>query len=206
MTHVKICGLTSLADARACLEAGADAIGLNFWPKSLRRCEEQVAREIAAHLSGRVMLVGVFVNASLAEITGIRDRVGLDCVQLHGDESPELLELLLPHAYKALRVRGPEITQEAARYAGEHLLLDAYVKGAPGGTGATFDWALAAQIARIRKLTLAGGLTADNVAEAVSAVCPYCVDVASGVESAPGVKDGELVRRFVSNAKAACCG
>jgi phosphoribosylanthranilate isomerase len=203
MTHVKICGLTSLADARICLDAGTDAIGLNFWPKSVRYCQESVARAIADAVRGKALIVGVFVDASREEIVRIAREVGLDCVQLHGDEPPELLVAFLPHAYKALRVRGPEIVQEVARYGGEHVLLDAYVKGMPGGTGERFDWALAEGVARARKLTLAGGLTPDNVAEAVRAVRPYCVDVASGVESAPGVKDAALVSRFVSNARAA---
>ena len=202
MTHVKICGLTSLQDARMSVDAGADAIGLNFWPKSVRRCDEAIARSIADAVRGQALIVGVFVDASRDEILRIRDAVGLECVQLHGDESPELLSEFLPHAYKALRVRGPEIGQEVARFAGEHVLLDAYVKGMPGGTGERFDWALAEGIARTRKLTLAGGLTPDNVADAVRAVRPYCVDTASGVESAPGVKDAVLVARFVSNAKA----
>lgn len=203
MTRVKICGLTSVDDAVMCVAAGADALGLNFWSGSVRRCDEQVAREISAHLGDQVLLVGVFVDASLEEITRIKQEVGLGCVQLHGDEPPALLAQLLPHAYKALRVRGPQVADEVARYPGEHVLLDAYVKGMPGGTGATFDWALAAQIARARKLTLAGGLVPDNVADAVRAVRPYCVDTASGVESAPGVKDAELVRRFVENARGA---
>lgn len=203
MTHVKICGLTSLADARTCLDAGADAIGLNFWAKSVRRCEESMAREIAAAVRGKALIVGVFVDAPRAEIARLQREVGLECVQLHGDESPELLAEFLPHAYKAVRVRGPEVSAEVARYGGEHVLLDAYVKGMPGGTGERFDWALAEGIARTRKLTLAGGLTPDNVADAVRAVRPYCVDTASGVESAPGVKDAALVSRFVRAAKAA---
>jgi phosphoribosylanthranilate isomerase len=201
MTRVKICGLTSLDDAQMSVDAGADAIGLNFWSGSARCCREAIAREIADALRGRTLLVGVFVDAPLSEIERLKREVGLDCVQLHGDEPPELLTQLLPHAYKALRVRGASIHEEVARFPGEHVLLDAYVKGMPGGTGATFDWTLAAQLARARKLTLAGGLTPDNVADAVRAVRPYCVDTASGVERAPGVKDPDLVRRFVRAAK-----
>ena len=203
MTRVKICGLTSIEDAVAAVDAGADAIGLNFWSGSVRRCPEDMAAEIAAQVRGKTLLVGVFVDAPLSEIRRISAAVGLDCVQLHGGEPPELLAQLLPHAYKALRVRGTSIAAEVARYPGEHVLLDAYVKGMPGGTGAVFDWTLAEQIARVRKLTLAGGLTADNVADAVRAVRPFCVDTASGVESAPGVKDAALVRRFIVQAKGA---
>jgi phosphoribosylanthranilate isomerase len=169
----------------------------------VRRVSEAVASEIAGALRDRVLLVGVFVDASEAEMLALRERLGLGCVQLHGDESPALLARFLPHAYKAVRVRGPEVVAEVARFGGEHVLLDAYVKGMPGGTGATFDWSLAAQIAAQRKLTLAGGLTPDNVAEAVRTVRPYCVDTASGVESAPGVKDAALVRAFIAQAKGA---
>ncbi len=202
MTRVKVCGVTSVADARMCVDAGVDAIGLNFWPGSSRRCDEEVARDIAAALAGRTLLVGVFVDADEAEIARLRDRLGLGCVQLHGAEPPQLLARLLPHAYKAVRVRGADVLEEVRRFAGEHILLDAYVPGVPGGTGATFDWSLAEQVARERKLTLAGGLTPQNVAAAVRAVRPYCVDTASGVESAPGVKDAASVRAFVERAKA----
>lgn len=203
MVRTKICGITSLADAEMCLAAGADALGLNFWPRSVRRVSESEAARIADALRDKVLLVGVFVDADEAEVRRLRDGLGLGCVQLHGDESPELLAQFLPHAYKAVRVRGADVAAEVARFGGEHVLLDAYVKGMPGGTGATFDWALAQQIARQRKLTLAGGITPDNVADAVRAVRPYCVDTASGVESAPGVKDATLVRAFIAGARGA---
>jgi len=192
-----------VAAALSCVEAGVDAIGLNFWPKSVRRCDERAAREIVSAVRGRALMVGVFVDASIDEVARVRDAVGLACVQLHGDESPEFLAAFLPHAYKALRVRGASVRDEVERYGGEHVLLDAYVPGVPGGTGATFDWALAAEIARLRKLTLAGGITPDNVALAVRQVRPFCVDTASGVESAPGVKDAAMVERFVREVRAA---
>ena len=201
MVRVKVCGVTSLDDARVCVEAGVDAIGLNFWPSSVRRCDERVARAIVDAFGADTLMVGVFVDESEAEILRIRAEVGLACVQLHGDEPPELVARFLPHAYKALRVRDASIAERVRAFPGEHVLLDAYVKGRPGGTGATFDWTLARTIARERKVTLAGGLTADNVADAVRAVRPYCVDTASGVELAPGVKDADLVRAFVRNAR-----
>jgi phosphoribosylanthranilate isomerase len=203
MVRVKVCGVTSVADARMCVEAGVDAIGLNFWPKSVRRCSESVAREIAQAVGGRALLVGVFVDEQVSEVRRLQASVGLGCIQFHGDESPELLAGFLPHAYKALRVRGPEVRAEAARFGGEHILLDAYVPGQVGGTGATFDWQFAGQLARERKLTLAGGITPANVAEAVRQVRPYCVDTASGVESAPGVKDAALVGALVREARSA---
>lgn len=203
MTRVKVCGVTSVADALMCVEAGVDAIGLNFWPGSVRRCEERVAGDIAEVVRGRALLVGVFVDAAAAEIERLRALVGLGCVQLHGAEEPALLARFLPHAYKAVRVRGANVLTEVRAFPGEHVLLDAYVPGVPGGTGATFDWSLAAQVARERKLTLAGGLTPENVAEAVRAVRPYCVDTASGVESAPGVKDAARVSVFVQQTRGA---
>jgi phosphoribosylanthranilate isomerase len=201
MTAVKICGVTGVGDARAVFDAGADAIGLNFYPKSVRCVGVDVAREIVALAPKGVITVGVFVDASFEEITELQAATGFRCVQLHGGESPELLARFLPHAYKALRVRDQDAVRLAAEYPGEHILLDAYVPGEPGGTGATFDWRIAAEIARTRKVTLAGGLTPSNVAQAVAAVRPFCVDVASGVEHAPGKKDHALVRTFVARAK-----
>jgi phosphoribosylanthranilate isomerase len=201
MTHVKICGLTSVEDALMCVEAGADAIGLNFAPSSSRCVSQALAREIVAALPAHVQSVGVFVDADHAALSAVRSAVGLTCLQLHGDEPPELLAQFLPHAYKALRVRDVGVIAEAARYGGEFVLLDAYVHGVHGGSGARFDWSLATELARTRKLMLAGGLVPSNVAEAVATVQPFCVDVASGVESAPGKKDPALVRAFVQAAK-----
>ena len=201
--RVKICGITSVADAEMCVEAGADALGLNFWSGSVRACSEATAREIAAAVAGRVLLVGVFVDASAEELQRVKDAVGLGCLQLHGEEPPSLVERFLPHVYKALRVRDGSVIETAQRFPGEHILLDAYVAGLPGGTGATFDWNVAKTVAKQRKVTLAGGLTPDNVAEAVRVVAPYCVDTASGVESSPGVKNPALVRAFVSEARGA---
>ncbi len=203
MVHIKVCGVTSVADAIMCVELGVDAIGLNFWPKTARRCDESSARAIVKAVAGSALVVGVFVDTSLDEVRRVRDQVGLDCVQLHGDEPPEFLAQLLPHAYKALRVRGPNVRNEVRRYGGDHVLLDAFVSGMPGGTGATFDWELAAEVARERKLTLAGGITPANVAEAVRQVRPFCVDTASGVESAPGVKDHVLVEALIREARGA---
>ncbi len=204
VAKVKVCGVTSVADAAGCLEAGADAVGINCYRPSPRYCPEDVALEIASALGPDAIVVGVFVDAGYQEICALRDRVGFGCVQLHGRESPELLASLLPHAYKALRVRGPEAVQQAARFGGEKILLDAYVPGVPGGTGAVFDWEVARRIAGQRSVVLAGGLTPSNVAQAVVQVRPYAVDVASGVEAAPGKKDMAMVRAFVQAAKGAC--
>jgi phosphoribosylanthranilate isomerase len=201
MVAVKICGITSVQDAELCRAAGADAIGLNFAPRSSRRVAIEVAREIVAAMAKRVLTVGVFVDASHEEISTIQAQTGIACVQLHGDESPELLARLLPHAFKAIRVRDAESLHDARRFGGQHLLLDAYVPGEPGGTGKTFQWSLATALARERQVTLAGGLVPGNVAQAVACVKPFCVDVASGVESAPGLKDPALVQAFSAAAK-----
>jgi len=203
MTEVKICGLTTPYDALRCIEAGADAIGLNFWPGSPRRVDIPTARSIVELAGDHAQMVGVFVDFTLEQVREILRETGIDWAQLHGDEPPEFLTELLPTAYKAIGVKDGSAIALARSYPGEHLLLDASVPGMPGGTGRTFDWAIAAEVAEERKLTLAGGLTPDNVAEAVRAVGPFRVDVASGVESAPGRKDAELVRRFVAAAKAA---
>ena len=201
MVAVKICGVTSTNDALACVEAGADAIGLNFYAGSPRCVSPGVARAIVASVPASLLTVGVFVDADYEQIARLQAEVGFRCVQLHGNEPVALLQRFLPHAYKALRVRGASAVSEAARWPGAHLLLDAYVPGVAGGTGASFDWRIAAEIARARQVTLAGGLSPDNVAEAVAEVQPFCVDVASGVESAPGKKDHALVAAFVARAK-----
>ncbi len=203
--RVKICGITSVEDAEMCVDAGADAIGLNFWPGSVRVCDEGIAKQIAAAIAGRALLVGVFVDASAEELARVQAAVGLGCLQLHGEEPPDLVQRFLPHAYKALRVRDGSAIEAAQRFPGEHILLDAYVAGLPGGTGATFDWSVAAVVAKGRKLTLAGGLTPDNVAEAVRVVSPYCVDTASGVETSPGIKSPTLVRAFIQAARTHPC-
>jgi len=198
MVAIKICGVTRVEDALTCVSAGVESIGINFSRASKRYCDAERAAQIAKAVAGRAMVVGVFVDSSYEEIVAVRDSIGLGCVQLHGSEPPELLRRLLPHAYKALRVRGPSIVHEVANYPGDHILLDAYVPGAVGGTGARFDWTLARAVGRERRVTLAGGLTPENVAEAVEIGLPYAVDVASGVERTPGIKDAVLVHAFVA--------
>lgn len=199
---VKICGVTTLEDALACVEAGADALGLNFWPKSKRRCSLDAASRIVAELGARARVVAVFVDAPLLEIERVRARTGIAWAQLHGSEPRSLLEQLLPHAYKAVHPVDEDGLREALAIPGDELLVDASVPGAPGGTGRTCDWSLAARLARERKVWLAGGLHPGNVADAVREVGPYGVDVASGVERSPGVKDHALVRAFVRAARA----
>jgi phosphoribosylanthranilate isomerase len=202
MVEVKICGLTTVDDALRCIEMGVDAIGLNFWPGSPRCVDAARAREIVEAAGDRAAMVGVFVDLTLDRIREILRETGISWAQLHGDEPPELVAELLPNAYKAIGVKDGSAIELARSYPGEHLLLDASVPGMPGGTGRTFDWDIASVVAEERKLTLAGGLTPDNVAEAVRVVQPFRVDVASGVESAPGLKDLVLVRRFIEAARA----
>lgn len=203
-TRIKVCGLTRLDDARACVTLGVDTLGLNFWPGTRRKVELDVAKAIVRELGGHVEIVAVFVDADYDTIRRTLDETGIAWAQLHGDEPPSLVAAFLPKAYKALGVRDASVVERAAAYPGEHLLLDAAIPGAmPGGTGHTFDWTLAIALARTRLLTLAGGLTPTNVAEAVRVVRPHRVDVASGVESAPGVKDAEKVRAFVDAVRGA---
>ena len=201
MVDVKICGVTSVADARDCVEAGADAIGLNFWPGTPRCVVDHRAREIVDAVGEACLIVGVFVDFPLDRVRRILAEVGIEWAQLQGSETPEMVSALLPTVYKAIGVRDRGAIARARQYPGEHLLLDASVPGVPGGTGKTFDWSIAAEVAQERKLTLAGGLTPQNVADAVRTVRPFRVDVASGVESRPGRKDPELVRAFIDAAK-----
>ncbi len=198
MVRVKVCGVRTVDDAVACVDAGADTLGVNLWPGTRRAVDVATARAIAEAVGGRAEVVAVFVDATLDTIREVRETTGIEWVQLHGREPPALVEALLPHAYKALRASGPEVVAEARRYPGEALLLDAAVPGRVGGTGRTFDWSLAVPLARERQLTIAGGLHADNVGRAIAEVAPDRVDVASGVERTPGVKDLVRVRAFVA--------
>ena len=216
---VKICGLTRLEDAIAAIEAGADLLGFIFYEKSPRYIEPEQARAIISELrrrfpveprQPRYRLVGVFVNRPAAYIAAVMALAGLDWAQLSGDEPVIVLEQLQKRAYKAIRPRTyEEADAEASFYAalspkqGPRLLIDAYRPGEYGGTGQRADWAIAAQLARLRSILLAGGLNPDNVAEAVRTVRPWGVDVSSGVERAPGVKDHEAIRAFVTQAKQA---
>ncbi|AKV01627.1 Phosphoribosylanthranilate isomerase [Labilithrix luteola] len=202
--HVKICGLRTATEAAACAELGASAIGLNFVPGSVRRIAPDLAREIARAVratGARTEIVGVVADLSLAEMRALMTEAELDCLQLHGAEPPSLLEPLLPRAYKAVRIGSEDDVALARSYPGAHLLVDAKVDGMLGGSGVAFDWDLVRDLANERKLTLAGGLRPDNVAAAVAALQPFCVDVASGVESEPGVKDLAAVRAFIDAAR-----
>jgi len=205
MVKVKICGITNLEDALHAVACGADALGFVFYEKSPRCIEPEQARKFIAALPPFVTSVGLFVNERPERIAEVAELCGLGLIQLHGDEQPA--DCLIPgrRVIKALRVRDEQSLERAADYAVAGLLLDAWVPGAYGGTGHTFNWQLAASVARQRPVILAGGLTAENVAEAVKAVRPYAVDASSGVEAVPGRKDPQKVAAFISNAKAVMC-
>jgi phosphoribosylanthranilate isomerase len=199
---VKICGVTSVADALMAVDAGADAIGLNFAAQSPRRVSVDVAAEIASALPRGVWRVGVFVDAARDAVQSIAERVGLDVLQFHGSESVELCDGWDRKTIKAVRVRDAAALAQAAVYRVDFLLADAYVEGIAGGTGQRVPLAWLGAVPR-QRLILAGGLTPENVAAAVNAVRPAGVDVASGVEREPGVKDPEKVKRFIANARIA---
>jgi phosphoribosylanthranilate isomerase len=198
MTKIKICGIKTVTDALAAMDAGADMIGFNFYPKSPRFVEVGMCRNImsAVRQNGRAKCVGVFVNASVGEILATMDTLGLNLAQLHGDETPEMLTALDGKGFKAFRGI-PESVDGFARSESPAFLVDASVKGLYGGSGVTADWIGAAELAKKYPLLLAGGLTPENVAEAVRRVKPWGVDVASGVESAPGEKDAGRMKKFV---------
>ncbi len=199
MTVIKICGIKSLPDALAAVDSGADYLGFNFYPKSARFIAPEACARIAAVLKAEhpsIRLVGVFVNAPLADIQATLRDCALDLAQLHGDEPAQMLTALAPHAFKAFRGI-PANLDEYLRAAPPACLIDAAVQGAYGGTGIAADWPAAARVAQHYPIFLAGGLHPSNVADAVQQVRPWGVDVASGVESGPGVKDVGKMRAFV---------
>lgn len=200
---VKICGITRVEDAEAAVAAGADWIGLNFWPRSRRYLQIEQAIQIAAAVPGDVKKVGVFVNAPAPAVEEAATRVGLDLIQFHGDEEPAFCDggPFAGRYLRAIRVRDAGDLRDLDRYATDLFLLDAPSAGY-GGSGQTFDWSLARSAKRPgKKILLAGGLTPDNVAEAVREVRPYGVDVAGGVERAPGIKDHAKIGAFIDAAK-----
>jgi phosphoribosylanthranilate isomerase len=199
VTKIKICSLKTLPDALAAIHAGADYLGFNFYAKSVRCIEMDACAHITSVLKQEypdIKLVGVFVNSPVDEIRNILEVCSLAMAQLHGDETPELLNALDGKAFKAFR-GVPHSVNGFAREKAPALLVDAAVKGSYGGTGVTADWPAAAELAHRYPLLLAGGLTPENVAQAVRQVRPWGVDVASGVESAPGEKDASKMKAFV---------
>jgi phosphoribosylanthranilate isomerase len=199
---IKFCGITAPADADAAVAAGAWALGVILWHGSPRRCRRGVAAEIAAVHRRHAQIVGVFVNPTLDQLARAADEIGLTMLQLHGDEGPvfcaEAARRTGCRVIKAARVRSRADIQALGAFHTDFHLLDSYARGLPGGTGETFAWELARARGRQVPMILSGGLTAENVADAIAAVRPYAVDVASGTEIEPGVKDPEKLRAFAA--------
>jgi phosphoribosylanthranilate isomerase len=207
MTKIKFCGITELDDAERAVAAGAWAVGVIFWPRSPRRCAPDAAAEIAAAVKRRAEVAGVFVNATLDHVAEIADGVGLTMVQLHGDEGPaycaEVARRTGCKVIKAVRVRSRADVQAVSSFHTDYHLLDSYIAGVPGGTGETFAWDIARAHRSTVPMILSGGLTPENVGEAIAAVRPFAVDVASGIERAPGLKDPDKLDAFADAVRGA---
>jgi phosphoribosylanthranilate isomerase len=207
VTRVKTCGITNLDDVNDCAELGAWAVGLIFWPESPRACAIEDAEEIGAALHRRLEVAGVFVNATLDHVAATADRAGLTLLQLHGDEGPaycaEAARRTGCKVMKAVRVKDAAHVRGLRAFHTDYHLLDAYVPGTPGGTGESFNWELARMHEGPAQVVLSGGLTPDNVAEAIAAARPFAVDSASGTEAAPGRKDPARLRAFFRAVEAA---
>lgn len=201
MVRVKICGITTVEDALLAVDAGADAIGLVFYDKSPRVVTPERAAAIVSALPPFVQAVGLFVNADIDVVNATAESCRLDLVQLHGDESPEFCAQAVRRVIKAFRVKDGESLLPMKDYRVSGYLLDAWSPAAHGGTGMTFNWDLARDVGGFGPVILAGGLTPDNVGSAVQMVAPYGVDVSSGVETRPGVKNPDMVRAFIRRAK-----
>ena len=198
MIKIKICGITNLEDALLATELGADALGFIFYPQSPRKVAPETAREIIAQLPPFVASVGVFVDEAAAVVQELAARLGLDWVQLHGQESPEYCRNLGRRVIKGFRIQDAKSLRPLADYreAAQALLLDSYKQGQVGGTGTAFDWRLAREAKPYGRIILAGGLTPENVAQAIAIALPAAVDAASGTEAAPGRKDPAKLRAF----------
>jgi phosphoribosylanthranilate isomerase len=204
MVQVKICGITSLEDAHTAVDCGADALGFVFYPPSPRYVTPEQAARIIRALPPFVTTVGLFVDVTCDVVNEMVACCGLDRVQLHGRETPEFCRQISRPVIKAIRIKNAESLSPVPDYVVSAYLLDAYVEGAlPGGTGASFAWELAARAKPYGPIILAGGLTPENIDSAIAQVRPYGVDVSSGVERLPGVKDHQKIRHFITRAKAA---
>ena len=203
---IKICGITNVKDAKACAELGAAMVGLNFYPESPRYVEPKAARRIVEALPGLVCAVGVFVDASTKEIRSVAELAGIGSVQLHGDTSPANCSELA-REFRVIRAFSTNTRfqpESAAAFPDCDVLVDAHHSDLRGGTGQTCDWSSARATLRFtRFLILSGGLNAQNVGRAIDSVAPHAVDVCSGVESTPGVKDHDAIKKFVAAVRGA---
>ena len=204
---VKICGITRLEDAEAAVALGAGALGFVFWPKSPRYVDPERARTIVAALPPFIATVGVFVDQTARLVNGVAARVGLSAVQLHGDEPVDILGEIERPVVKAMALHASTTAEEADAWPSRvRLLIDAHDPDQRGGTGRTVDWKRAAAVAARRPVLLAGGLNAANVADAIQTVKPFGIDVSSGVESSPGIKDHTRLRALFDAVAAANVG
>lgn len=195
---VKVCGVRSIEEAEAALDAGADAIGFNFWPQSRRYIAPRAAAEVISKLSPVASTVGVFVNEEASFIIDVASELHLSAVQLHGDESPEFCAALGPiKTIKAIRVGQDFDLGIIQRYPVSMVLLDSNIQGSYGGTGQRFDWRIAIEAKRLARIILAGGINTENVWDAITHVRPAAIDVCSGVEAEPGRKDLDKLRSFM---------
>ena len=204
MTKIKICGITNLVDANAAIDFGADALGFVFFKESPRAISPQKAASIIAKVPSFTTTVGVFVDKPRDEIQTIVNETGLDVIQLHGNESPESCRLLR-RVIKGIRVKSLESLEPLKSYQGlvSAFLLDTYAPHMSGGTGQVFNWDIAIEAKNCGRIILAGGLTPENISEAIRRVNPYAVDVSSGVELVKGKKDHQKMRLFIERAKSA---
>jgi len=200
MTRVKICGITRLEDALLAQESGADALGFIFYSKSKRYIDPEKAADIISRLNPFIMKVGVFVNENVSGINNISDQCGLTHVQLHGGESPNIVSRINRSIIKAINF-SQNLVSDIALWQGRDILIDSGSKEIPGGTGKTLPWEALQALKLQHPFILAGGLSPDNIEKALAMLSPAAVDISSGVESAPGIKDPELVKQFIEKVK-----
>lgn len=201
MVRVKICGITNAQDAMDAIELGADALGFIF-ADSPRKIAVKDARPIIESLPPFISCVGLFVNEYVERVMEVCELCGIRNVQLHGDEPPEYLNDLTGHKIiKAFRVRDEGVLDTVKKYTADAILLDSFAADKMGGTGTVFPWDIARKIKEFGRIIIAGGLTPENIADAITTTQPYAVDIASGVEKTPGKKDKELMRKFIAIAK-----
>lgn len=203
---VKICGITNLDDAENAVECGADFLGFNFYPDSPRYLQPDRAKEILKEIPPAVSKVGIFVNAPIETAVDIAVGLDLDYLQFHGDETPEYCNAVGRPWYKAFGLKDESVLESIPQYKSEWVMVDAYVEKAFGGSGVVANWDLALRAKAYGKLILAGGLRSDNVEIAVKTVKPFAIDVASGVETSPGIKDHDKVEEFIRKAKGSGVG